>query len=97
MSNKSWGLIREPRNDSVVYISRREEGLVPLSTLCKEGKSRCMLSSNVHLLEGRNSRLGKPISFVKDEKEDRLLAIGGSRQKEVVEDALDIIKVSYEL
>lgn len=67
--------IKEPEYDHMVYINRRE-GLVPLSSLCKED-AKSIMSSNVKLLKGRNVRLGKPRVFVKEN--GRLVAIGGSR------------------
>ena len=67
--------IKEPEYDHMVYINRRE-GLVPLSSLCKED-AKSVMSSNVKLLKGRNVRLGKPRVFVKEN--GRLVAIGGSR------------------
>ena len=70
--------IKDPDYDYMVYINRKE-GLVPLSSLCKED-AKTVLSSNVKLLKGRNVRLGKPRVFVKDE--GRMVAIGGSRSKE---------------
>ena len=66
---------QEPDFDHMVFINRRE-GLVPLSSLCKEDV-KSIMSSNVKLLKGRNVRLGKPRIFVKDS--GRLVAIGGSR------------------
>ncbi len=70
--------IYEPPNDSVVYIARRN-GLVPLSSLCKDSKT--VLSSNARLLQGRNVRLGKPRLYIRDRSSARLVAIGGSRTK----------------
>ena len=67
--------IKEPDYDHMVYINRRE-GLVPLSSLCKED-AKSVMSANVKLLKGRNVRLGKPRVFVKEN--GRLVAIGGSR------------------
>lgn len=69
--------IKDPDYDCMVYISRRE-GLVPLSSLCKETATTVM-SSSVRLLKGRNVRLGKPRVFVKDN--GRMVAIGGSRNQ----------------
>jgi hypothetical protein len=66
--------IHEPAYDSVVYIHRRD-GLVPLSSLCKNAKT--VLSASVRLLQGRNGRHGKPKLFVREK--GRLIAIGGSR------------------
>ena len=59
----------------MVFINRRE-GLVPLSSLCRED-AKSVMSSNVKLLKGRNVRLGKPRIFIKDN--GRLVALGGSR------------------
>ena len=67
--------IKDPDYDYMVFINRKE-GLVPLSSLCKED-SKTVMSSNVKLLKGRNVRLGKPRMFVKDS--GRMVAIGGSR------------------
>eukprot|EP00090_Calanus_glacialis_P009738 TRINITY_DN18135_c0_g1_i1.p1 TRINITY_DN18135_c0_g1~~TRINITY_DN18135_c0_g1_i1.p1 ORF type:complete len:2159 (-),score=869.91 TRINITY_DN18135_c0_g1_i1:100-6576(-) len=68
--------IKQPEYSSVVYINRKD-GLVPLSTLCKESKT--LMSTNVNLLKGRNVRMGKPGHYVRDN--GRLLAIGGTRHK----------------
>eukprot|EP00092_Neocalanus_flemingeri_P016630 GFUD01017991.1.p1 GENE.GFUD01017991.1~~GFUD01017991.1.p1 ORF type:complete len:2163 (+),score=717.19 GFUD01017991.1:64-6552(+) len=68
--------IKQPEYSTVVYIHRKD-GLVPLSTLCKESKT--VLSNNVNLLKGRNVRMGKPGHYVRDS--GRLLAIGGTRNK----------------
>ena len=68
--------IHEPHSDSVVYIARRN-GLVPLSSLCKDSKT--VMSSNVRLLQGRNVRLGKPEYYLRDK--GRMLGLGGSRDK----------------
>ncbi len=58
------------------FIFRRN-GLVPLSSLCKDAST--VLPTNVKFISGRNVRLGKPGLYVKDS--GRILAIGGSRQK----------------
>jgi len=68
--------IKQPEYSTVVYINRKD-GLVPLSTLCKESKT--LMSTNVNLLAGRNVRMGKPGHYVRDS--GRLLAIGGTRNK----------------
>ena len=65
----------------MVFINRRE-GLVPLSSLCKDDV-KSVMSSNVKLLKGRNVRLGKPRIFVKDN--GRLVAVGGSRGEIFIE------------
>jgi len=70
--------IHQPDQNSVVYIQRRK-GLVPLSSICTD--STTLISSNVKLLQGRNSRMGKPSLFFKD-SEGRLIALGGSRSQE---------------
>ena len=71
--------IHEPQFNTVVYIARRN-GIVPLSSLCKDSKS--VLSANVKLIQGRNVRLGKPKVFVRSPTDDTLLAVGGTRRKE---------------
>jgi len=78
--------IKQPEYSSVVYIHRKD-GLVPLSTLCKESKT--VISNNVNLLKGRNARMGKPGHYVRDK--DRLVAIGGSRNKHNLN--IQIVKV----
>ena len=77
---KSFDL-QEPEYDHMVFINRRE-GLVPLSSLCKDDV-KSVMSSNVKLLKGRNVRLGKPRIFVKDN--GRLVAVGGSRGEIFIE------------
>ena len=67
--------IKDPDYDYMLFINRKE-GLVPLSSLAKED-SKTVLSSNVRLLKGRNVRLGKPKTFVRDK--GRMVAVGGSR------------------
>ena len=80
-----WNLndnyFQEPDYDHMVFINRRE-GLVPLSSLCKDDV-KSVMSSNVKLLKGRNVRLGKPRIFVKDN--GRLVAVGGSRGEIFIE------------
>ena len=73
--------LQEPEYDHMVFINRRE-GLVPLSSLCKDDV-KSVMSSNVKLLKGRNVRLGKPRIFVKDN--GRLVAVGGSRGEICIE------------
>jgi len=78
--------IKQPEYSSVVYIHRKD-GLVPLSTLCKESKT--IMSTNVNLLRGRNVRLGKPGHYVRHS--GRLLAIGGTRSRHNMN--IQIVKV----
>ena len=81
MLQKKYFDLQEPEYDHMVFINRRE-GLVPLSSLCKDDV-KSVMSSNVKLLKGRNVRLGKPRIFVKDN--GRLVAVGGSRGEIFIE------------